>query len=123
MDNRKNQYASIDDYIKSFPAPVRKKLVQLRMLIKKQVPDATERISYQMPAFFLGRNLFYYAGYSKHIGFYPGANCIEAFKSRLSKYKHAKGTVQFPLNEILPADLIMKMVDYKLKEIKKKNIK
>jgi uncharacterized protein YdhG (YjbR/CyaY superfamily) len=119
MDNRKSQYASIDDYIKSFPASIRKKLSQLRALIKKQAPEALERISYQMPAFFLGRNLVYYAGYSKHIGFYPGANCIEAFKSRLSKYKHAKGSVQFPLEGSLPVDLINKMVNFKVKELKK----
>jgi uncharacterized protein YdhG (YjbR/CyaY superfamily) len=70
-----------------------------------------------MPAFFLDRNLVYFAGYSKHIGFYPGAGVIRAFKRKLSKYKNAKGSVQFPLEELLPVKLIKQMVRFKVEEI------
>jgi uncharacterized protein YdhG (YjbR/CyaY superfamily) len=117
---KKSGFASVDEYIRSFPGPVRKKLIELRTLVRKLAPDAAEKISYQMPAFFGNRNLVYFAGFSKHIGFYPGANGIARFKSELSRYKHAKGSVQFPLEEPLPAGLIAKMVTYKVAEDAKK---
>jgi uncharacterized protein YdhG (YjbR/CyaY superfamily) len=93
----KKGYSSVDGYIRSFPEHIQKKLEELRNVIKELVPEAQEKISYQMPAFFLNGNLVWFAGYSKHIGFYPGANGIDAFKSELSKYKYAKGSVQFPI--------------------------
>lgn len=105
MEKNKKEYSAIDEYIRSFPEHIQMKLKELRNAIKEQVPQAQEKISYQIPTFFLNGNLVHFAGYSKHIGFYPGANSIEAFKSRLSKYKHAKGSVQFSIEEPLPVEL------------------
>ncbi len=73
-----------------------------------------------MPAFFLNGNLMYFAGYAKHIGFYPGARAIRAFKSKLSKFKNAKGSVQFPLEKPLPRGLIKKIVKFRVAENMKK---
>jgi uncharacterized protein YdhG (YjbR/CyaY superfamily) len=72
---------------------------------------------------FLNGNLVHFAGYSKHIGFYPGASGIDAFKSELSKYKYAKGSVQFPLEEQLPIELIKKIVNFRVEENLKKKYK
>jgi uncharacterized protein YdhG (YjbR/CyaY superfamily) len=120
--DEKTGYTSVDDYVSSFPEDVQKKLIQLRKLIAREAPDAEEKISYQMPAFFLNGVVVWYAAYSKHIGFYPKASAIVKFKRELLKYKTAKGSVQFPLDEPLPVELIRRIVRYRVGEnVKKKN--
>lgn len=116
MEKEKKHFTSIDEYIRSFPEHVQKKLAEMRKIISEQAPRAQEKISYQMPAFFLNRNLVYFAAYSKHIGFYPGASSIRAFKSKLSKYKYSKGAVQFPIEKPLPKGLIKQIVKFKVAE-------
>ena len=123
MNKKKNLYSSVDEYISSFPEHIREKLYEIRDVIKKIVPEAQEKISYQMPAFFLNGNIVYFAGFSKHIGFYPGANGVEVFKNELTKYKFAKGSVQFPVNEPLPIELIKRIVTFKVEENSKKKQK
>jgi len=86
-------------------------------------PDAVEKISYQMPTFYLNGNLVHFAAYSKHIGFYPTPSGIAQFKKDLSGYKHAKGSVQFPLDNALPIELITKIVEFRIKENLSKNKK
>jgi uncharacterized protein YdhG (YjbR/CyaY superfamily) len=113
-------YQSVDEYIRSFPELIQKKLEQMRGVIKKQAPQAEEKISYQMPTFYLNGNLVHFAGYSKHIGFYPTPGAIEAFKDELSKYKYSKGAVQFPLDKPLPLALIRKIVKFRVEENMKK---
>ena len=120
MDSRKKGYTSIDEYILSFPRDVQKKLQEMRNLIQMQAPLAQERISYQMPTFVLNGNLVHFAAHSNHIGLYPTPSAIRAFKVRLSKYKNAKGSVQFPLDEPLPKTLIKQMVKYRVLENMKK---
>jgi uncharacterized protein YdhG (YjbR/CyaY superfamily) len=114
---------SIDDYIVSCPRDVQKKLTQLRRLITQVAPGAEEKISYQMPAFFLNGVLVWFAAHSKHIGFYPKASAIARFKRELSKYKSARGSVQFPLDEPLPVELIKRMVKFRVEENLKKGMK
>jgi predicted cupin superfamily sugar epimerase/uncharacterized protein YdhG (YjbR/CyaY superfamily)/GNAT superfamily N-acetyltransferase len=90
---------SIDDYIAGFPSETRVLLEELRALIRAAAPDATETISYAIPTFDLsGRHLVHFAGYAGHVGFYPTASGIAAFKEELGPYKSAKGSVQFPLD-------------------------
>ena len=120
MDSRKKGYTSIDEYILSFPRDVQKKLQEMRDLIQTQAPLAQERISEQIPTFVLNGNLVHFAAHSNHIGFYPTPSAIRAFKVRLSKYKNAKGSVQFPLDEPLPKTLITQMVRYRVLENMKK---
>lgn len=116
MEKKKHEYKSIDEYIHSFPEHIQKKLEELREAIKEEVPQAQEKISYQMPTFFLNGNLVHFAAYSKHIGFYPTPSDIDAFKSEISKYKNAKGSVQFPIEEPLPFELIKKIVKFRVEE-------
>jgi uncharacterized protein YdhG (YjbR/CyaY superfamily) len=115
---KKQGYASIDEYIQSFPAHIQERLAALRLLVKEAAPDAQEKISYQMPAFHLNGNLVYFAGYAKHIGFYPGSskNVFSRFKEELSDFKSGRGSVQFPLDQPLPVDLIRRIVKFRADE-------
>jgi uncharacterized protein YdhG (YjbR/CyaY superfamily) len=108
-------FKNIDEYIAGFPPDVRARLQQVRQTIHKAAPEATERISYQMPCFALHGNLVYFAAFKNHIGFYPGGGVIEAFQDDLTGYKTAKGTVQFPADKPLPLDLIARIVEYRVK--------
>jgi uncharacterized protein YdhG (YjbR/CyaY superfamily) len=108
--------ATIDEYISRFPDNVQKILKKIRSLIKKSAPQATEKISYQMPAFYLNGNLVYFAAFAKHIGFYPTAGGISAFKTEIAPFKWAKGTIQFPLDKPIPYDLIRRIVQYRVEE-------
>jgi uncharacterized protein YdhG (YjbR/CyaY superfamily) len=109
--------ANFEMYFAAFPSETQLLLEELRATIKKTAPEAEEIISYGMPAFKLNKRiLVYFAGYKNHIGFYPGATGIEAFKNEISAYKWAKGTVQFPLDRPLPLELITKMINFKVIE-------
>jgi uncharacterized protein YdhG (YjbR/CyaY superfamily) len=113
MANRSTT-GSIDEYIAGFPPETQTALRELRALIKASAPDATETISYAMPTFDLnGRHLVHFAGYEKHVGFYPVPSGIEAFKEELKPYKSGKGSVQFPLGRPLPTDLIRRIVEFR----------
>ena len=116
MEVNKIAYESIDEYISQFPPGVQEILKTLRKIIKESAPDAEEKISYQMPAFVLHGNLVYFAAFKNHIGFYPTSSGIDAFKHELSEYKGAKGSVQFPLENPLPYELIGKIVKFRVAE-------
>jgi uncharacterized protein YdhG (YjbR/CyaY superfamily) len=110
------QPTTIDDYIREFPAEVRAILSELRSTIRRAAPQASERISYRMPTFYLGGNLVHFAAFQRHIGFYPGPSGIAHFREDLKKYKSAKGSVQFPLGEPLPLELIARIVEFRVAE-------
>jgi uncharacterized protein YdhG (YjbR/CyaY superfamily) len=105
----------IDAYIGGFPADVQEKLEAVRRTIRAAAPDAIEKISYQIPTFTLHGNLVHFAAFKHHIGFYPGAEGIKSFKSKLKSYKTAKGSVQFPLDKAVPLDLITAIVKLRVK--------
>src|SRR5215471_2362801 len=105
---------SIDAYIAGFPPETQTVLEELRALIRAAAPDATETISYAIPTFDLnGKHLVHFAGFKKHVGFYPTGSGIEAFKEEIQRYKWATGSVQFPLGEPLPRDLIRRIVEFR----------
>jgi len=116
MQSKKVVFSSIDEYIMTFPKDVQEVLKELRETIKAAAPNAGERISYQMPTFFLKGNLVHFAAYQKHIGFYPTPSGIQAFKKELSVYKNAKGSVQFPIDKPLPLELISRIVKFRVAE-------
>jgi uncharacterized protein YdhG (YjbR/CyaY superfamily) len=111
-----NKPKDVEEYIGSFPAGVQQRLQQIRDTIKKAAPQTKEVISYSMPAYRQNGILVYFAGWEKHIGFYPGAGAIAHFKHSLAVYNGAKGSVQFPLGEPLPVDLITNIVLFRLRE-------
>jgi uncharacterized protein YdhG (YjbR/CyaY superfamily) len=111
-------YDSINDYINAFPIEVQTKLFELKSCILSVVPDATELFNYDIPAFALIKGgkreeQIMFAGYKKHIGFYPHPTTIAHFEHELKNYKTAKGSVQFQVNEALPKTLIMDMIRYR----------
>ena len=110
-------FENVDEYIKSFPAETRKKLEQVRKIIMKAAPGAEESMSYGMPAYKINKKpLVYFAGYNNHIGFYATPSGHAAFADELSKYKQGKGSVQFPLDEPLPLDLIKQITLFRVQE-------
>jgi len=114
MENNKVGFTSIDEYIATFPEDIQKILEELRATIKAAAPEATEKISYQMPTFYLKGNLVHFAAYKHHIGFYPAPRGIEAFKDELARYEGSKGAIRFPIGEPLPLDLISRIVKFRV---------
>ncbi|WP_127137337.1 iron chaperone [Flagellimonas oceanensis] len=107
----------IEQYISRFPEEVQQLLQKIRTIIKETAPMATEEIVYGMPGYKTnGKPLVYFAGYKNHIGFYATPSGHEAFQKELSKYKQGKGSVQFPLNQPIPFDLIEQIVLFRVEE-------
>lgn len=109
-------YTNIDEYIAGFPDNIQKKLQQIRATVHQAAPEAKETISYQMPAFTLGGVLVYFAAFKGHIGFFPTSSGVAHFKKELTGYKTSKGTIQFPLAEPVPVELIRNIVLFRVKE-------
>ena len=122
-----NKPTDIDAYISDFPESTQKLLQEVRSIVKQAAPLAAEVISYGMPAFRQDGMLVYFAAFKNHIGFYPIPSAIDAFKEDLSAFKCTKGSVHFPLDKPLPAELITRIVTFRLSEnrqkalLKKKN--
>lgn len=116
MEDNQVTCDSIDEYIRKFSPEVQTILESLRKVIKESAPGAEEKMSYQMPTFALHGNLVHFAAYKNHIGFYPTPSGIDAFREELAEYKGAKGSVQFPIGEPLPYELISKIVKFRVDE-------
>jgi uncharacterized protein YdhG (YjbR/CyaY superfamily) len=107
----------IETYIQRFPDNVRDILCEIRKVIKQAAPEASEFLSYGMPAYRMNRNpLVYFAAFKNHIGFYATPSGHSEFRNELSKYKQGKGSVQFPLDRPIPYNLIKKIVEFKVKQ-------
>lgn len=105
-------FATIDDYIRSFPEDVQLLLEELRATIRSTAPGTGEAISYQMPTVTLnGKSLVYFAAWKNHIGLYPVPTADDALELELAPYRAAKNTVRFPLREPVPYDLIRRLVE------------
>jgi uncharacterized protein YdhG (YjbR/CyaY superfamily) len=120
----RSQATTIDEYIAEFPAETQAALQRVREIIRAAAPDATETISYAIPTFDLGgKHLVHFAGYEHHVGFYPIPSGMEAFKTELAAFKQGKGSVQFPLDQPLPEDLIRRIVEFRVAENVRKRAK
>jgi uncharacterized protein YdhG (YjbR/CyaY superfamily) len=108
------QYKTVDEYIESFPEPIRAKLLEMRKAIAAEAPEAGEKIAYGIPTFTFHGNLVHYAGYDTHIGFYPGAAGVANFMDDLKDYETSKGTVRFPMDKPLPLDLVRRIVTFRV---------
>ncbi len=114
-------FATVDEYIADFPTEIQSELKAIRAKIISTAPQAVESISYGMPAYkYKGKPMVYFGGFQKHIGFYATPTGHEAFKKELSKYKQGKGSVQFPLTEAMPLDLIGEIVLFRIGLINQK---
>ncbi|MEY4522879.1 MAG: hypothetical protein RIT10_2064 [Bacteroidota bacterium] len=111
----------IQNYLLQFPKDVQEKLAKIRSIVQAQAPDAIESISYGMPAYKLNKKpLVYFAGYKNHIGLYATPSGQAHFKQELAGYKQGKGSVQFPLTEEPPYELITQIIKFKKEEIERK---
>lgn len=115
--------ATIDEYIAQFPEEIQQILRQVRTVIHAAVPEATEKISYQMPTFFLGGNLIHFAAFKQHIGVYPSGSELGALKDEVARYRTSKGTLQFPLGEPIPYELIGRVAQARAAELAAKKKK
>jgi uncharacterized protein YdhG (YjbR/CyaY superfamily) len=107
--------STVDEYLDSVSPASIEKLTRLRTIVLEEIPDGAETISYGIPSVKKGKVVVHFAGYRSHVGFYPGANVMAEYESRLQSYKRAKGSVQFPLDDPLPESLIRDMIRSRLK--------
>jgi uncharacterized protein YdhG (YjbR/CyaY superfamily) len=114
---------TIEEYIYAAPAGAQVRSWKLHECIRTAAPGATEGLKWSMPAYSYQKILVTFAVFKKHIGFYPMPSAIKAFARDLTKYKTAKGSVQFPHDKPLPLTLIRKIVKFRVKESKEGTIK
>lgn len=113
-------FKNVDAYIKSYPKEIQTLLKEMRVIVQKAVPKAEESISYCMPAYKLyGKPVAYFGAQKTHIGFYPTSSPIAEFEKELALYKHSKGAVQFPFTKPIPRALMVKMIKYRVNQLKK----
>jgi uncharacterized protein YdhG (YjbR/CyaY superfamily) len=111
----------IDEYLAGVPEPARSTLNKIRAMIRSAAPpEATERISYRIPAFEYKGMLIWFAAFSGHCSLFPTSSMIEKFKDDLKRYVISKGTIQFPVDKPLPATLVKKIVKARVAENEKK---
>jgi len=116
-----NTPTTIDEYISGFPVDIQLILNQVRSTIKQVAPNAEESIGYGMPAYKThGKPLVYFAGFKNHIGFYATPTGHAEFAKELSKYKQGKGSVQFPIDQPMPLELIAQIVEFRVIENQEK---
>ena len=110
----------IEAYIDNAPEEQQDKLRQMYAILKDELPEATEKISYAMPTFYMDENVVHFAGFKKHLGFYPTPSAVTKFADELKPYKTSKGAIQFPYDQELPENLIRQIVVFRKSEIKNK---
>lgn len=112
---------NVDEYIAAAPEPARSTLNKMRATIRAAVPpEATEIISYRMPAFKHNQVLVWFAAFSDHCSLFPTAAVIEKFKNELKRFPTSKGTIQFPMDKPLPTALIKKIVKARVAHVEAK---
>jgi uncharacterized protein YdhG (YjbR/CyaY superfamily) len=112
----KKEFTTVDEYIATFPKNEQAILQEMRQVVKEAAPEAEEVISYQMPAYKQNGIVVYFAAFTNHIGFFPTASGIEAFKEKLTDFKISKGTIQFPIDKPIPMELVKEIVRFRVKE-------
>jgi uncharacterized protein YdhG (YjbR/CyaY superfamily) len=115
MMNRQFKAADIDGYIAQFSPEVQAILQKIRSTIKEAAPEATEKISYQMPSFAMKRILIHFAAFKEHIGIYPPVRGDAKLLADTKRYQGPKGNLKFPLDEPIPYALIGRIVKSRVK--------
>ena len=111
------RFKSVDEYIENFDTPVRERLIEMRRVIRDQLPKAEERLSYSMPSYFIDKKLIiYFAGFKNHISMYPGRTNSDAYNNLAAKYAYGKSTARFLISEPLPTKIIAQFIQVRLKE-------
>ena len=116
MISSKARPKTIGEYINAAPEETRDKLRRMRACIREAAPGAKESLKWGMPAFSYQRILVTFAAFKYHIGFYPTPSAVKAFAKDLSRFKTAKGSIQFPLEKSLPLPLIRRITKFRVRE-------
>ena len=112
---------TVQEYLNKLEPPKKIELERIRALIKQEVPEAEESISYQMPAFKLsGKPLIYYAAFKNHFSIFPTSGPITELTKELKPFQTTKGTIKFSLEKPLPDELIKKILQTRIKQINQK---
>jgi uncharacterized protein YdhG (YjbR/CyaY superfamily) len=112
---------TVEEYIAGVPEPARSTLKKMRATIRSAVPpEATEIISYRIPAFKHKKVLVWFAAFSNHCSLFPTASVIEAYKKELDGFSTSKGTIHFPTDKPLPTALIKELVKARVAHAGKK---
>lgn len=119
----RNKPSTVSEYINQASPLVRKKLKDMRAILKEVTPGAEESIKWGNPAFSYERVLYIYGGFKNHVSFYPTPSAINAFKKELKDYETGKGSIKFPLDGPLPKTLIKKIAKFRIQELKEKDAK
>lgn len=113
------KFKTVDEYIENAPNEVKDKLIELRKLIMESAPQAREGMRYGMPGYKVNKKpLPYLAGWKDHIPLYPTSSKVEQSIPELAKFRTGKGTLQFPIDQALPMDLIRSLVKLRIEETK-----
>ena len=111
--------SEVDEYLDQFDGEIRSRLIQLRKLVRGEVPEAVESLSYGLVGYKLNdKPLVYFGGFAHHVGFYVTPNGHEAFAEEFAKYKQGKGSVQLPLDQSLPVALIRRVIRYRKEQVR-----
>jgi uncharacterized protein YdhG (YjbR/CyaY superfamily) len=108
----------VDTYIEGYEEPVREKLHEIRKLIRATIPKAKEKMAYGMPTYYYHENIVHFAGFKNHIGLYPTPAGVEGFEKELREYTWSKGAIQFPVKDSVPLDLIRRITEYRMAEVR-----
>lgn len=120
MEANKAQPTTVEQYIAQYPEEIQAMLIQLREVILANAPGAEEKISYQMPGYFINGGVLWFGVYKRHIGLYPITPAVEAaFQGELEPYRGTKSALHFPLNQPMPLDLIARIVRVRVEENQK----
>lgn len=112
---------AVDAYIASFGPEVQARLEALRVQVRSLLPEAEETMSYGIPTYKQGRNLFHFAAHARHIGLYPGSEAIEAHAAELASFQSSKGTIQVPHSVPLPLELVARLIRFNLRRLPAKS--
>lgn len=107
---------TVDEYIAGFEPEIQVTLNELRNLVKSEAPEASEKISYGMPTFYLNGNLVHFAAFKHHYGFFPAPSAIAEFEEELAPYRTGKGSLRFSMDKPIPQDIIRKIVRFRVNE-------
>jgi uncharacterized protein YdhG (YjbR/CyaY superfamily) len=109
----------VDSYIEGCEDLVKEKLYGIRKLIRSTIPKAKEKMAYGMPSYYYHENIVHFAAFKNHIGLYPTPDGVEGFETELRGYTWSKGAIQFPVKDTVPMDLIKRITEYRMAEVKR----
>lgn len=115
--------SNVDEYIDTAPLFAQEKLREIRSILSKVSPNATEMLKWGYPVFIEKRILFSYSAFKKHINFMPTAPAMKPFEEELSEFTTGKDTIQFPYDKPLPTALIQRIAEYRIKDVRENDAK